>query len=220
MKSPEWEKFYFSRYRSDFLQIRRTCWEESAFWGNTIHSSTDQAFHPAVRLTNHQGKSWDGSPHPGSSCYELNPYFLLLFWNSHPHGDCWELGSLRRKLKLNQVLRVGPQSDRTCVLKGRGRGTKNSVLRGKALWGHCREDTKRGLGETNPSSTLILDFQPGELRNMCLLFVFVPCRILLGQPKIAPWGRNSGTPHWAQSHFETLVKLVRRDWNRYKFLVT
>ena len=39
-----------------------------------------------------------------------------------------EIGSLRRLLRLHGVIRVGPWSDRICVLTGRGRDTKDFSL--------------------------------------------------------------------------------------------
>ena len=56
---------------------------------------------------------------------------------------------------------MGPQSDRTSVLKGRGRDTRSMRAQRKAIRGHSEKGPKeRGNKSAN---TLILDFQPAEL---------------------------------------------------------
>ena len=93
------------------------------------------------------------------------------------------MGLLRRQRRLNEVLRVGPYSERISVLVGRGRdGRERSLalllsfslslhaLR-KGMSGHGEKTAvykpgRESLPETNTADTLIWDFQSPECEKM------------------------------------------------------
>lgn len=60
-----------------------------------------------------------------------------------PIGLCWEIGPLRRLLRLNKVIKVGPWSHRTGVLMKRWRDTDVLFLSVSAQGNNC-ERTQRG----------------------------------------------------------------------------
>ena len=73
-----------------------------------------------------------------------------------------EIGPLRRLLGLKEITRVGPYSNRTGVLIRRGRRSGKERPGENKKVAVCK--LKREVSsETNPTGSLILDFQPPGL---------------------------------------------------------
>lgn len=65
----------------------------------------------------------------GSTCYGLNCIPLkFIHWSPNPHVTVLEIMPLRRWLKSSEVIKVEFWSDRTSVIKKRGRNTRDLSL--------------------------------------------------------------------------------------------
>ena len=100
----------------------------------------------------------------------------------------WEIGTLWRWFRFNEVIRMGSWSNRTGVLTRGGRDATGVVHREKAMWGHSKKVAvyKPGREASSEQCCWHLDhalLASRTVRNKCLLFKPPNLWHLLWQPK-------------------------------------
>lgn len=111
-----------------------------------------------------------------SQCYYLLKNCVLpksVGWslNTPTMWLCFKRGPLRRWGRLNEVIRVGAQSNRPGILIRRVGDIQTCLtlhLTERVMWGHSKKTPSTSQGgrassETNPEGDLILDFQSPKL---------------------------------------------------------